>query len=415
MARKRFIIRDGNHVGEFPPEDGWQPGRRGIRRTLCSVASLLHLTEDEQQLKLWDLYRKAMLELQQTREKDKEQRANKKRETRDWTVKQAVTAWLADLAGDCTDKTLNAYRKSASYYLEACGNHRVRDYDSSHHAMFLKHLKTVESNRKIPGMNQFQTIAANTQNYHARQFSIFLRWCYFEKRILEHRPKPRLPRKTQTDMETYSMADLETLRLHILKRLEDAEARDHARDICNMKNMLRAFMLATQSIMRLGAIWALMLENIDAERRIIRIRDNPELGWVNKKNKWPNKSINNVLMEFLEQDLADRNEKERFYLDKGNGTPWRFDTSDISSLAGKLCKECGLPKLKPFHWGMRATMITSMLNDGVDPFAVQQLADHDNISTTMLYMNSRTVQQKNATDALARISKSVTEVSRDRP
>ena len=84
-------------------------------------------------------------------------------------------------------------------------------------------------------------------------------------------------------------------------------------------------------------------------------------------------------------------------------------------MASKIFKELGLPSIKPFHWGMRATMITELLLVGEDPYAVQQLADHDSIKTTMLYLNRRKVKQKKADDRIALIMQnsnpSSTEVS----
>ncbi len=49
-------------------------------------------------------------------------------------------------------------------------------------------------------------------------------------------------------------------------------------------------------------------------------------------------------------------------------------------------------------------MITELLLQKTDPYAVQQLADHDNIETTMLYLNTRKVQQKNAVDGMGALS-----------
>jgi integrase len=102
------------------------------------------------------------------------------------------------------------------------------------------------------------------------------------------------------------------------------------------RNLYRSFMLATNCLMRVGAIYALPLDAIDLEARVIRVRDVPELGWKNKGSKWPNKPISQRLYEFLKEDLANR-----------------------------------------------------LLNDGESPQKVQQLADHADIQTTMRYYNTR--------------------------
>lgn len=70
----------------------------------------------------------------------------------------------------------------------------------------------------------------------------------------------------------------------------------------------------------------------------------------------------------------------------------------------KQVQACGLPDgVKPFHWGMRAAMITWLLNDGESPQKVQQLADHADIQTTMRYYNTREASQRSAVERLPEI------------
>ena len=417
MSRKLFSKRGDKWVGEFPPEGGWQKGRRGIRRTLCSAASLSHLSEMEQHLKLVELYQVQARDLHRANEKQKEDRQKKQQEKNNWTVTQASKVWLDDVKIHRSEETVKSYRNTIRYYIEANNNHRIRDYDKEHEVAFLKHLKT------LPGKSG-QLMAVSSQNVHARQLRVFLRWCHYEQRIMKHKPMVKAPKLKKKDMKTLEMDELEKLRRFIIseydrgianrsKELSKKEASDNERLIRDMRNLLRAYMVATQSLLRLGAIWQLPLDCIDMKKRIISIRDNEELGWENKKDKWPDKPINDLLYKFLKEDLAQRGENEKYWLDRGDGRQWFTDRSDVSSKATEACKKARLPKLKPFHWGMRATMITQMLINGVDPYAVQQLADHDSITTTMLYLDGRKVKQQNATDAAARLTESVTKVSQD--
>ncbi|MET4706697.1 tyrosine-type recombinase/integrase [Endozoicomonas lisbonensis] len=417
MSRKLFSKRGDKWVGEFPPEGGWEKGRRGVRRTLCSVDSLSHLSDMDKQLKLMELYQEQGRKIQRASEAEKAERAKKQQAKNNWTVQQASRVWLDEVKIHRSEETVKSYKNTIKYYIQANQNHRVRDYDKEHEVKFLKHLKT------LPGKSG-KLMAVTSQNVHARQLRVFLRWCFYDQRILKHKPKVNAPKVKKKDMKTLELSELEKLKQFIIseykrglaKRSEDLTGRqraDNERLIRDMRNLLRAYMVATQSLLRLGAIWQLPLNCIDMKRRIIKIRDNEELGWENKKDKWPDKPINDELYEFLEKDLAERNENEKYWLDKGDGRQWYSDTSDVSSQATRACRAAGLPKLKPFHWGMRATMITQLLLNGTDPYSVQQLADHDSISTTMLYLDGRKVQQKNAADAAARLSKSVTKVSQD--
>ena len=198
-------------------------------------------------------------------------------------------------------------------------------------------------------------------------------------------------------MDTYEVADLTRARLLLEKRLAEYT---RPKDIIAARNMLRALMLATQTILRLGAIWSLPLSAIDMKRRVIRIQEVKALGWVPKKMKFPNKPINDTLFKFLQQDLASRSPREKWFLDKGDGSQWHLDKSNISHYAAALFKELGLPRIKPFHHAFRATMITHLLNHGTKPTDVQQLADHSSLATTMKYFNTRKASQDAATSNL---------------
>jgi site-specific recombinase XerD len=67
----------------------------------------------------------------------------------------------------------------------------------------------------------------------------------------------------------------------------------------------------------------------------------------------------------------------------------------------KACKAADLAEgVKPFHWGMRAALITYLLNNGETQQKVPQLADHADIQTTMKYYNTREASQR---DAVARL------------
>ena len=396
MARQLFTKRGDKWVGEFPPESGWEKGRRGVRRTLCSVESLSHLSEMEQQLKLMELYQEQGRQIQRTREQEKEKRARERRQRRNWTVSKAAKTWLASLKADNANMTISDYKNSVDLYLEGCGDHLLKEFDRLKYADYILHLK--KQRGKQPG----STMAASTVNKHARQLQIFLNWSY-EMEIIDRLPKLKKPSKPKKDMNTYDTADLILIRDRIEERLEKARQDNDRHEIMQMTNALRVWWMATYSIMRLGPLWAMKLSWIDLRRKIICIQDNPDLDWKNKKNKWPNKPITAKLLEFLKEDRASRSKKEIYYLDKGNGQPWYRSRGDISRLFSKLCEECGLPKLKPLHHGFRATMITQLLLDGTDPQSVQQLADHDDLATTMSYRDSRKTEQKKAAVELDRL------------
>lgn len=396
MSRKLFSKHRGNYIGFFPPKGGWQNCRKGIQRVLCSINELENISEPERIIWLTEIYsRKAREVLDEQYQKEQERK--KKEQRKFWTVKQAIELWITAVKIHCCEKTAKMYKRSVSLYVTVCGNHEMREYDNDKYLAFLKYLKNEATYRN-------RKLADTTVHTHVRQFKNFLLFCKDKKIIgeIERLKMPHLPKK---DMRTLTLNQLDKIECHIVVSLKMAEMESDLKAIRNMKNMLRAFMMGTQMIGRLGAIWSLKLEYIDLESRMVYIRDNPELKWKNKWRKHPDKPMTDELYEFLKKDLSERGKYERYYLDKGNGEPWFRDKGDVSSFASNLFKQLNLPKIKPFHWGMRATMITELLLKKIDPYAVQQLADHDNIETTMLYLNTRKVQQKNAVDGISQLRK----------
>lgn len=396
MSRKLYSKHRGNYVGLFPPEGGWQRGRKGIQRTLCSIDELKHLTEMDRAIRLTEMYSRKAREINDE-QYQKEQDRKKKAQRKFWTVNQARELWLTAVKIHGSEKTAKMYKRSLDLYITACGNHEMRDYDNEKYLDYLNYLKNEATYRG-------RKLADTTVHTHVRHLKNFLFFCKDKKIIgeIERLKMPHLPKK---DMRTLTLDQLKKIEQHIVTTLTLAEMESDLKVSKDMKNMLRAFMIGTQMICRVGVMWSLKLENIDLESRLVYIRDNPELNWKNKWRKHPDKPMTDELYEFLKKDLSERGKYERYFLDKGNGEPWFLDQGSLSTFASKLFKKLNLPQVKPFHWGMRATMITELLLQKTDPYAVQQLADHDNIETTMLYLNTRKVQQKNAVDGISQLMK----------
>lgn len=396
MSRKLYEKFRGNYMGLFPPEGGWQAGRKGIRRKLSAIEDMQHLSEMERTIRLTELYSKKAREITDERFQ-KEQERKKKAQRKFWSVKQARELWLTSVMATCVEKTAKMYSRSVELYIIACGNHEMRDYDEDKYYLYLKYLNNEAQYRG-------RKLADTSKHTHVRHLKNFLLFC-LDKKIIDSMQRLKMPALPKKDMRTMTLDDIDKLKRHLITSLKIAEMESDLKAIRNMKNMLRAFMLSTQLLSRVGAIWSLKLENIDLASGLIYIRDNKELGWRNKWRKSPDKPINDDLDEFLRNDLSHRGRFEKYYLDKGNGEPWFSGPGSISNLATKIFKELNLPSIKPFHWGMRATMITELLLVGTDPYSVKELADHDSIETTMLYLNKRKVKQKTAVDGISQLMK----------
>lgn len=393
MARTKFMWRGDSVIGIFPEdfERGFVPGRRGLRRKLCTRSELDRLSDDRKKSLLHDLYLQKEYEIKQSQINEKLARSKKKAEKKKATLKEVANKWLSEVKEIKRIKTYNTYKKSIDLYISIVGNHPLSDFDREKNMDFFIGLRNVENpTTKKP-------IAASTQNAHMRQLQIFLNWAYdneyMQRRILLK--KEKVPQK---DMETFTIEQVELLEQLLKQRADENMGKRFEKKYLNL---YRAFLLARHTLLRVGHIWSLKLECIDLDSQFIRITENTELGWYPKGLKWPNKHINKTLYEFLKEDLKNRDSKERYFLDGGDGKPWCHGVDVISKNMRKLCNELGLPKnVKPFHWGVRATFITWLLNEGVDPVKVQHLADHSDLATTMKYFNTRVANQKSAADLL---------------
>ncbi len=168
-VRKRYKVDRGNWVGQFPPPGGWQRGRNGIRRVLCSVSSISHMTKEEQGFKLQELYEEAADNLKGEQEQKEETRKKQKADKQRMTVQHACDQWKDELEVINDDETVGLYVRSINYYLKEAGNHEVRDFDRDKNGVFIKYLK------QQPGKINGSTMAAATQNMHIRHLGIFLR------------------------------------------------------------------------------------------------------------------------------------------------------------------------------------------------------------------------------------------------
>lgn len=404
MSRKLFTERNGWKVGIFPPDkDGWQPGRKGIRRNLIRLEELEDLSPDQVEHRLELLYEQKKREiLEQSIEKNAE-KARRLRIKKKTTLKQAAKQWLAEVEHTGSSGTHKLYKQTVSLYFDNFPDIPANEFGREENIKFYNLLKV----RKVSEKSS-KTISPSTQAKHMRQLQALLNWCYdmeYMDRIVRLK-KAEAPEK---EMEVLEEKALDELEVH-LRNLYESDQGD-ARTQRKNKNLYRAFMLARYTLLRSGSIWALELDSIDLKHGVIRVREGvvkvllrsgpAEKPWRPKKMKFPNKPINATLMEFLKEDLKSRDSKEFYYVDNGNGRAWRSESGKMAEKLKDELKELKLnTNLKPFHEGLRASGITWLLNHGVEPQQVQQLADHSDIQTTMKYYNTKTSSQKRAVDLL---------------
>lgn len=393
MRQVIFLDKDGNVCGEFPhdPDIGFLSGKRGLRRRLVLKEEADTLNDAQLQSISMQRYTLAEKQIRDTQFANDAAQRRAAQIRRDITVSEAANEWYKHLIVTNSQRTLSSYKNSVDIYLAGVGDHKLRDFSRSHNISYLDVLA------KFISSKSGEPIKPPTQHQHCRQFRVFLKWAYDNELIdkLHNLKKPKVPQK---DMDVFSIDQLRTLREWLYDNLQHA-ATDYER--MHATNLIRAFMIGTNLLLRSGAISAMPLSWINQNSGLVKVRDVDERGFKSKGMKWPNKPINDRLAEFLASDLAARNPKEKWFLDRGDGRPWFQDSCNVSRSMSRACQSAGLPKgVKPFHHGMRATMITWLLEDGEPPVKVQQLADHSDLATTMKYYNTRAAQQLSAVNRL---------------
>ncbi|MEY8239983.1 MAG: tyrosine-type recombinase/integrase [Cycloclasticus sp.] len=392
MARKTLTERGDAIVGIYPVdfERGHVKGHPGTRITLCKKSEIAYMSIRERDEHVQDLYYSKKIELKNAFYDKRLNIQTKKKEKKIAYFKEASKLWLSEY--DSNKKTFKTYSQTIKLYLNHIGDHRIADFDRDCNIQFYDYLTTYKSHRK-----PFNVISKDTQNSHMRTLQNFMNWCY-DNEYTKKRFFLKKQKKSQKDIHTFTPEEVDKLSSYIKKR---AETNIDPRINRMNKNLYRAYMIARHTLVRKGSIWALKLEWIDLERGFIYFQSNPDLGWESKGMKWPNKPINDTLRKFLEDDLKNREPQEKYFVDNGRGKPWYANVDHMSKPMRKACDAAGLPSIvKPFHWGVRGTHITWLLNNGVDVVEVQHLADHSDMATTMGYYDSRTASQAKAVKML---------------
>ena len=394
MRQVIFLDKAGNVCGEFPhdPEIGFLSGKRGLRRRLVLKDEADTLSDVQLQAVAMQRYTAEEKRIRDTQFANHAAERRAAQIRRDISVSEAARLWFDHLAVTNRPNTVQSYKRTMSLYLDGVGDHRLRDMSRAKNVQFLGTLQKTENR---PGSGKF--LSVTTQHSHLTQFNVFLAWAH-ENELIDQLIKFKKPRIQQKDMDVCTVDQLRRLRVWLFDNLQHSET---SRERMHARNLIRAYFAGTNLLLRSQSIAALPLSAIDLKKRVVKIRSVPERDFNPKGMKWPNKPINDRLLEFLQDDLANRDPREKWFLDKGDGRPWFEQSGNVSRAMAKAFRAAGLPRdLKPFHHGMRASMITWLLENGETPVRVQQLADHSDLATTMKYYNTRAAQQRSAVDML---------------
>lgn len=407
IDQKRGVIRGNFH--EFKSGSD-----KALRKDLCTIEEADYKTTARGKKKRNESERaNYLLQLYEEKKKELEAENTRKEAEKDKSrfISYLFNSWLSyikDLVvkNQRSKKTLDGYQKALEYYLDAIGDHEIEEFNQRKIQEYLKYLEGLGSSLR-------------TQYDYTVTIQSCFNWCAEEPEgkgfLLERAIKIKLPNKPKIEPKIYSKENILDMLQHVENRLKTEKI--ESRRVL-LLNQFRALNFSFHTGCRGGEVWALSLENIDFNQKSITIEskrvvyktksgDKLEL-WRPKHDRVRVIPITSDLSAFLKKDLSNREAKEKYFLDDGTGRVCYSSEDKLRRAIGVLRDKVGAPKVKPLH-GIRAYVITRLLEMGFSPVWVQHLVGHEDIQTTLGYMNKSKLSLRTMIDSLAKDHKKTTE------
>lgn len=226
--------------------------------------------------------------------------------------------------------------------------------------------------------------SSNTIRSYIKAVQIMLKYAEREE-IVTKVPALEQPSAEKRNIRIYSEAELDMIEDY-LQKMDEFKP--------EVRNRYRCHMMLRYLGLRAGEVWSLRLENIDMYEDVVTLKPVKELGWKPKKGKEAQLPIVGKLKTFLLEDLKNRDPKEKYYLDKGDGHTYTVDVSTLNTIMHRVMVRLGLGDTAKTLHGYRASAITHMLEAGVAPHEVQAVARHEDLKTTLGYLHQRGISHK---------------------
>lgn len=244
----------------------------------------------------------------------------------------AAERWIDGLQNLLAPRTIVEYRRAMAQWVQINGDHSIKFFDNDANQQFV--------NVRLSNGASDATIAKDQ-----RSLQVFANWLY-DQNLLVRPLRLRKRKVTQREPDVYSIAELD--------RLEERLTR------AGNVDWLRIYWLARYAVMRSGEIWALPLANVRKDS--IVVNDVEDLQWTVKTRQQREIPMGLRLRQLVAADLAQRGERERWWLDDGHGNPAYSSSWALTQVFRRRCAELGITGPKPLH-GIRAAGITKMLLD----------------------------------------------------
>ena len=348
MVRKDIVYDKKNRVYKA---NFWVNGKQ-YRYKLISKDDHDSLTEEEREQVVGTLWKKA---------KDRLEKRIEEEERHGQFLEPLLEEWLSSVASARDPKTVDHYRLDLQRFLHVAPP-RTGQLSSRVQEPFYDHLRSLG-------------LSDSSINSSVRSVRVFVKWLS-ERELLKHPVTLKALRVVKKRVQFYSAEQISKM----LEYCRETPGRRYTL-------LYRTIWILSQTAMRGGEL--LNLKWSEVLQKKIRITSTDDWEVKNRKDAWV--PISPKLQEEMSQ--WDR-EEEIWVLDRGNGDRhWAHLNELTASMRFVQTKtDCRGPK--PLH-GFRAGVATELLRQGASPVHVQRLLRHEDLSTTMGYLDPDALEIEN--------------------
>ena len=322
----------------------YRNGKKRTRYTLGNLREFKGCTAEEVQAVLSERYEKGLERfLNECKEEEK----------KGLLLQNLLEKWLTSIASSRDVKTYDHYRLDLLRFLHVSPL-RVGELTSAVQEKYYDHLRTLG-------------LSDSSINSSVRSVRVFIKWLA-EQELLKHPVTLKALRTVKKRPQYYSAVQI-------------AQMLNYCRTTPGRRYTLlyRSIWILSQTGMRGGELLNLQWNEVEKNRIKITSRED----WKVKNRKDSSVPISPKLrMEMSDWDKSG----EIWVLDTGNQQKYWSHLNELTASMRFVQNKCDCRGPKPLH-GFRAGVATELLRQGASPVHVQRLLRHEDLSTTMGYLD----------------------------
>lgn len=314
------------------------------RPTLISKDDYDALTEEEREQVVGTLWRKA---------KDRFDKLVEEQERHGQFLEPLLEEWLSSVESARDTKTVDHYRLDLQRFLHVAPP-RTGQLSSRVQEPYYDHLRSLG-------------LSDSSINSAVRSVRVFVKWLS-ERELLKHPVTLKTLRTVKKRVQFYSAEQIQTM----LEYCKETPGRRYLL-------LYRSIWILSQTAMRGGELLNLKWSEVQGQKIKITSTDRWEVK--NRKDAWVPVSPK-LQKEMNQWDKLG----EVWVLDRGDGKRHWAHLNELTASMRFIQNKCDCRGPKPLH-GFRAGVATELLRQGASPVHVQRLLRHEDLSTTMGYLD----------------------------